>query len=122
MSSQPPKTISTKGKRAKTKAGRTMVVDSSSSKLPVQRVRTSTRCTHPLDPSSSAAGEVGFTRRFERAIDRNCFFNKCFNRRKVIVERAITLLDFSSRDFAFISQIFESRGWLPFTQLNLNLL
>ena len=69
-------------------------VGSSSSKLPVQRVQIATERTPPLDPSFAAASGVSFARRFENAANRNCFFNKCFNWRKVIVELAITLLDF----------------------------
>jgi hypothetical protein len=83
MSSRPPKTVSPKGKRSKTKARKTVEVGSSSSKLPVQRVQIATECTRPLDPSFATSGGVGFARHFESVVDRNYFFNKYFNRRKV---------------------------------------
>lgn len=120
MSSEPPQNVTTKGKRSKTKTERGTEVGSSARKLLVKRARVAIGRTPLLDPSIAVAGEVGFARRFASAADRDCFFFKCFNRRKVIVERAITILDFSFGEFASLPKILRVK--VGFASPNPNLL
>lgn len=82
--------------------------------LPVKRARVAIGPTPPLDVPTATVGDEGFKIKFPTMAQQQLFLDKFCNR-KVIVERLITLLDFSSESFSFIPPIFECRGWLCFT-------
>jgi hypothetical protein len=93
-----------KGIWSKIKFGRSVEACSNTRKLLVKRARVAIGHTHPL---------ILLLQRLVKLVLPGSLSVLWM---KVIVEHAITLLDFSSKDFAFILQIFESQGWLPFIQ------